>query len=171
MDDNPVCDQLSDDDDKNSIVNEGSDVDSLCDASSTTSLSHNEFNSSSSENDDYNEDLNVLLTSTITEEDKFINESYAEPSIVLFKVHFLLRRVRKLIKMIRNISTLHRYVVKQIKLFLENLNRQREAEKKEKIKFKEFTLDMKIRWCSSFVNDITFCFIQFNCFVINIKSI
>ena len=52
--------------------------------------------------------------------------------------------------MIRNFSTLRRYAVKQIKLFLGNLNHQREA-KEKKIKFKEFTWDMKIRWCSSFV--------------------
>ena len=117
--------------------------------SATSSTSDKELNSSSSENDDYNEDLGMLLPSTITE-DQFSNESYAEPSIILYKVHFILQSIRKLIKMIRNFSTLHRYAVKQIKLFLGNLNHQREA-KREKIKFKEFTLDMKIRWCSSFV--------------------
>ena len=117
--------------------------------STTSSTSDKEPNSSSSENDDYNEALGMSLPSTITE-DQFSNESYAEPSILLFKVHFILQSIRKFIKMIRNFSTLRRYAVKQIKLFLGNLNYQREA-KEKKIKFKEFTWDMKIRWCSSFV--------------------
>ena len=124
-------------------------MDNFSDMSTTSSASDKELNSSSSENNDYNEDLGMSLPSTITE-DRFSNESYAEPSILLFKVHFILQSIRKLIKMIRNFSTLCRYTVKQIKLFLGNLNHQPGA-KKKKIKFKEFTLDMKIRWCSSFV--------------------
>ena len=134
--------------------------------STTSSTSDKELNSSSSENDDYNEDLGMSLPSTITE-DQFSNESYAEPSILLFKVHFILQSIRKLIKMIRNFSTLHRYAVKQIKLFLGNLNHQREA-KNKKIKFKEFTLDMRIRWCSSFV--MILCFVLFSSIVSSLTS-
>ena len=134
--------------------------------STTSSTSDKELNSSSSENDDYNEDLGMSLPSTITE-DQFSNESYAEPSILLFKVHFILQSIRKLFKMIRNFSTLHRYAVKQIKLFLENLNHQREA-KNKKIKFKEFTLDMRIRWCSSFV--MILCFVLFSSIVSSLTS-
>ena len=138
--------------------------------STSSSKSDKELNSSSSENDDCNEDLGMSLPSPITE-DQFSNESYAESSILLFKVYFILQNIQKHITTIRNFSTLHRYAVKQIKLLLGNLNYQREA-KKKKIKFKEFTLDIRIRWCSSFVMIlIMFCFIHFNCFVVSIKCI
>ena len=85
-------------------------MDNSSDMSTTSSTSDKELNSSSSGNDDYNEDLGMTLPSTITE-DQFSNESYAEPSILLFKVHFILQSIRKLVKMIRNFSTLHRYDV------------------------------------------------------------
>ncbi|CAF1303921.1 unnamed protein product [Rotaria sp. Silwood1] len=171
IDDDAVWDQVSDDDNKNYIINEGGDVDnknyiinessdvdnSSDNISTTSSLSDGVSNWSSSENDDYYDDLNTPLSSTIIQEE-FINTSYAQPSILLSHVHMLLQRVRKLVTMIRNISALNRYVVKQIKLFLENLNRQRAAENKKKIRYKEFTLDMKIRWNSSFVMISRFVF-------------
>ena len=141
-------------------------VDNSTDMSTTSSTSDKELNSLSSENNDYNEDLDMSLPSTITE-DQFSNESYAEPSILLFKAHFILQCIRKLIKMTRNFSTLYRYAVKQIKLFFGNLNHQREA-KKKKIKFKEFTLNMKIRWCSSFV--MTLRYVLFSSIVSSLTS-
>lgn len=60
--------------------------------------------------------------------------------------------------MIRNTSALHRYVVKQIKLKSQIMNRELEAENKKKLHYKDLTLDMKIRWSSSYVMISRFVF-------------
>ena len=54
------------------------------DMSTTSPASDKELNSSSSENDEYNEDLGMSLPSTITE-DQFSYKSYAEPSFYYLK--------------------------------------------------------------------------------------
>ncbi|CAF4645497.1 unnamed protein product, partial [Rotaria socialis] len=152
INDDQVLDEVSDDN-KSDNMSEGSDIDKSSDNTSitTSSLSDNESNWSSPENNTDNDELNEPLSSTITEEEEFLSRSFAEPSILLIKVNVILKRVRRLVAMIRNTSGLNRYVIKEIKLLLENINRQREAQNKKKINFKHFTLDMKIRWNSSFI--------------------
>ena len=160
VNDDEVSDELSADN-GDDLINECSDGDNSSNDISTTisSLSSDhDSNWSALEDDVVSDDLNELLSSTIIEEDEFLNKSFAELSVLLFKVHVLLKRIRKLVAMIRNVNALHRFVIKQIKLKLENLNRELEAQNKDKINYKELTLDTKIRWNSSFVMISRFLF-------------
>ena len=104
------------------------------------------------------ENSNAQLALTITEEEDLINQALTEPSIFLLRFHIILKRIRELVRMIRNISWLNGYVTKQIKLKIDNLNRQLLAQNKPKINYEEFTLDFKIRWNSSFVMISQFIF-------------
>lgn len=155
-----ISDGASEQNEINSL-NKDDDSDNLSNDTSSTIesfVSDSQSNCSSLENIINFEDSNAQLGLTITEEEQLIDQAVTEPSILLVRVHVILKQVRKLVRMIRNISSLNRYVTKQIKLKLENLNRQLLAQNKPKINYKEFTLDFKIRWNSSFVMISRFIF-------------
>ncbi|CAF1477674.1 unnamed protein product, partial [Adineta steineri] len=147
-----VSEELSDDN--------GSNTSSQQDGTVTTSISslYNESVLSSLENDSEN-DLNSTYSQT-TEEEDFFNEACNDITVLLKKVHILLERVRKLIGFIHQSSVLNRYVIKEMKLKIENYNRTIPPNNltKEKLKFKELTLDMKIRWSSPYVMLFRFIF-------------
>ena len=91
------------------------------------------------------ENSNAQLALTIIEEEDLINQALIEPSILSLRVHIILKRIRKLVRIIRNSSWLNRYVTIQIKLKIDNLNRHLLSQNKPKINYKEFTIDFKIR--------------------------
>ncbi|CAF4987944.1 unnamed protein product, partial [Rotaria sp. Silwood1] len=159
-----VSDEVSDDNASN-ISSEHNDLDkSSSTASTTISSLDNGSELSSLENDTSDDDINAPLLPSIIEEeeDKFLYQSYLDPTILLTKVHFILKRIRNLVTFIHRSSVLHRYVTKEIKLKIEKYNRTIAINDptKKKIKFKEMTLDMKIRWSSTFAMLSRFLFYE-----------
>jgi hypothetical protein len=161
VDEDKVSDGITDDN-ASDITNEHSDFDNISDNASTTSLSSssssNELHSSTSEDGVQDSDLNLSLLVTLTEEEEFLNQAFNDPTILLSKVHILLKRVRKLVGMIHITSNLDRYVVSEMKLKLENLNRRIENEHNKPVKYKQLTLDINIRWSSTFIMISRFLF-------------
>ncbi|CAF2388834.1 unnamed protein product [Rotaria sp. Silwood2] len=143
MNDNDTSDTISYySDSSNSTEDENSSIDST-----TASSSSDESELSSFENNS-DEDDATSLSSPFTEEEHVIKEASANITILLSKIHILLKRIRKLVSTILKSSILNRYVDKQIKLKEEDVNKQ-STEEQKKIRLKKFTLDMKIRWNST----------------------
>jgi len=115
------------------------------------SSSNDESDLSSLEDSTDDDDLNSQLLTVITEGEEFLNEAFAQPTVLLTKVHILLKRLRKLVAMIRKSSVLNRYIIQEIKSKLENSNRRTDDENEKPIKYKKLTLDMRIRCGSTFV--------------------
>ena len=163
IDGDKISDEMIDDGEE-SGTNEPSDVDNLSantslTASSLLSSPSDELPSSLAKNglDTNNNNINTSHLLTINEEE-FVNESFNDPTILLSKVHVLLKSIRKFISMTHNISSLNRYFTEEIKLLIENFNRQPENKKNKQTKFKELTLDIRIRWSSTFVMISRFLF-------------
>ncbi|CAM4794435.1 unnamed protein product [Rotaria magnacalcarata] len=158
--DSDISDQASEQNETDSLIDDDASSNSSNDTPSTTSsfISDAQSNCSSLENIVELEDSNAQLGLSINEEEYLISQAFTEPSIILLRIHIILKRIRKIVRMIRNVSSLNRYVTKQIKLKLEDLNRQLLAQNKPKINYKEFTLDFKIRWNSSFLMISRFIF-------------
>ncbi|CAF1650266.1 unnamed protein product, partial [Adineta ricciae] len=139
-----VSEELSDD----SASSTSSDQDGTV----TTSISSSEDESvlSSSESETEN-DLHSTTSQVMDEEDFFYRASH-DITFLLKKVHILLKRVRKLVGFIHRSSVLHRYVAKQMKLEIDNYNQNIASNdpSMKNMKFKELTLDMKVRWSSTY---------------------
>ncbi|CAF1536778.1 unnamed protein product, partial [Rotaria magnacalcarata] len=120
------------------------------DHETTTSSSSSTKSEFSSFDDSSDEDDVHLLPKTFTEEEQLIQAASEDPTILLSKIHLLMKRIRKLVSIINKSSVLNRYINSEIKLKLEIANSQ-VVEQKKKMKFKGFTLDMRIRWGSSFI--------------------
>ncbi|CAF1428026.1 unnamed protein product, partial [Rotaria sordida] len=145
MDDNDILDTISNySDSSNSSKGENSSKDSTTSSSSTDESELSSFENS------IDEDYATSLSSLFTEEEQVIKEACTDITTLLLKIHILLKRIRKLVSMIHKCSTLNRYVDKQIKLKEENAKKQSSEEQKNN-RLKKFTLDMKIRWNSTFI--------------------
>jgi hypothetical protein len=129
---------------------------SLASSSSSSSAGDESYSSKSTENV-YNNDLDPKAVQRITEEEEFINQALTDPTILLLKINILLKRLRKLVGMIHNTSNIDRYFLKQIKLNSKNLNPGTSDQVKKQSK-KGLTLDMRIRWNSTFVMISRFLF-------------
>ncbi len=153
------------DDEYDSLINIDKVSEEISDVSSNSSSSEqdsivstsissldNESDLSSLGNDTDNDDLNSTVSEP-TEEEEVFHQSCHDPTVLLKKVHILLKRVRKLISFIHSSSVLHRYVTKEMKVYIENYNRTIPPNdpNAKKLKFKELTLDMKIWWSSTYV--------------------
>jgi len=104
-------------------------------------------------------DANLNQSFRLTQEEEFLSQSFVDPEVLLSKIHTLLKRVRKFVRMIHNSSNLNQYFRGEIKAKIASLNARTKDQNKKKYRFKELTLDMRIRWNSTYVmiSRILFC--------------
>ncbi|CAF4374202.1 unnamed protein product, partial [Rotaria sp. Silwood2] len=142
------------DDSGSDIASKHSDRDSSCCSTSTATSSLNDESDflSSSSTDEDDDVLNPSLLSAIDEEKELLNKACVDSTILLLKVHIILKRLRKLIRMIHQSSVINRYVEKQMKSKLEKENLNRRSNNQKPIKYK----GLKI---SSFLDPSTYRFL------------
>ena len=126
------------------------DQDSSDNETTTTTLSSSVESDFSSFDNSSDEEGAHSLPSSFTEEEQLIQEASTDPTIILARISTLLKRIRKLISIILKSSVLNRYVNKEIKS-KENANNQIHQERNKKHRLRGFTLDMNIRWSSTFI--------------------
>ena len=123
-----------------------------------------ESSASSSSNDEFN-----LTKSTIySDENKLVEESTRDITILLSYLNSLLKRVRKLINLIHRSSVLDRYVKIQIKNCKKELKKSLPNNQHQQKSFKDFLIDFPVRWNTTYM--MLECFL-FSCsIVINITQ-
>ena len=125
--------------------------------SSTATSIDSDSNSSSLESVSNTSVSNISFLITLKEEEDFLNEAFGDPTILLYKIHSILTRIRKLVMMIYRSSILNRYVTKEMKQRIQYLNRQIK-DPTNYIKFQRLIIDMKIRWNSTYIMITRFLF-------------
>ncbi|CAF4085958.1 unnamed protein product [Rotaria magnacalcarata] len=96
--DSDISDQASEQNETDSLIDDDASSNSSNDTPSTTSsfISDAQSNCSSLENIVELEDSNAQLGLSINEEEYLISQAFTEPSIILLRIHIILKRIRKI---------------------------------------------------------------------------
>ncbi|CAF3355420.1 unnamed protein product [Rotaria socialis] len=108
-------------------------------------ISDDDSSITSTDNDEGTLDTVVIYF----DQNKLFDESNRDLTILLSYVHSLLKRTRKLINMIHKSSVLDRYVKIQLKAKQRNVKNQ--LLKTQQEHYKDFIIDFKIRWNTTFL--------------------
>ena len=119
-----------------------------CQSTSSSDISSEDESSTSCNNDD---ERGLEAPVIYSDENKLIEESTHDITILLSYLNLLLKRTRKVVNLIHKSSVLDRYVKIQIKKHRKDIGNSSNNQHQQQKNFEDFIIDFPIRWNTTYM--------------------